>query len=160
MRFSLWFSPQHTLDTSGYHRAGKWVCSEPKAQPPHSPLTESAKSAFAPSLWKGEEVLEAPGASGINPAPLTMRKKQEKSIVNFPYLHAWNSRALPVLWFDLEPSPDVVSDRSRNLNEKWNMFRSSDTRGKKPDKMIACQRRQRTRCRCFSLLPMSGMKML
>lgn len=89
-----------------------------------------------------------------------MRKKQGIIHSKLPYLHAWNSRVLPVLWFDLEPSPDAVSDRSRNLNEKWNMFRSSDTRGKKPDKIFACQRRQRTGCRWFSLLPMSGTKML
>lgn len=62
MHFPLWFSPQHTL---GYHGAGNWQCSELKAQPPHSPHAESAKSAFAPSLWKAEEVLVAPWTSDV-----------------------------------------------------------------------------------------------
>lgn len=74
--------------------------------------TESAKSAFAPSLWKGEEVLEAPGVSGINPAPLTMRKKQEKSIANFPTcmpgiaercLFCGLIWSLHLMWFQTDP---------------------------------------------------------
>lgn len=61
MHFSLWFSPQHTLGTFWLPQSWKLGVLRTEG----TAMLKSAKSAFAPSLWKAEEVLENPWVSDI-----------------------------------------------------------------------------------------------